>query len=339
MTDMRLQQASAWLNNSLRLPVKMIKPLAGDASFRRYFRVHLPDVCYVLMDAPPEREDCHPFAAIDRQFVKSGIHAPAIIAEDFAQGFLLLEDFGDQLFLSAVNQENVDELYRLALQTLTRLQQIKSIANYKLPVFDSAMMMREMMLFQDWFILNKLDYPLQAHEKTLLKETFEFIAAKIETFQYTCVHRDYHSRNLMILKSNELGILDFQDAVWGPVTYDAISLLKDCYISWPRDKVIDLLGYYHQMLVATGIVSDKTFSDFTAEFDWVGVQRHLKVVGIFSRLAIRDHKPGYLKDIPLAMRYLTEALNQFVELNDFNTWLREAILPVYQDVILATHVL
>lgn len=339
MTDLRLQQASAWLNNTLRLPVKTIKPLAGDASFRRYFRVHLPDICYVLMDAPPEKEDCRPFAAIARQFIKSGIHAPAIIAEDFSQGFLLLEDFGDHLFLSAVNQGQADELYKLALQTLIRLQHIKSIEHYKLPVFDQAMMMREMMLFQDWFITQQLDYTLQTHEKALLKDTFEHIATKIETFNYTCVHRDYHSRNLMVLNSNELGVLDFQDAVWGPITYDAISLLKDCYISWPRDKVIDWLGYYHQMLMSTGIIKDKTFSDFTIEFDWVGVQRHLKVVGIFSRLNLRDHKPGYLKDIPLAVRYLTEALNHFEELNEFNLWLRKTILPVYQDVMLAAHVL
>lgn len=339
MTDTRLQQASAWLTNSLRLPVSSIKPLAGDASFRRYFRVHLPDICYVLMDAPPEKEDCHPFVAIDEQFINSGIHAPAIIAKDFEQGFLLLEDFGDQLFLSVVNQDNVDELYRLALRTLTRLQQIKAILHYKLPPFDTALMMREMMLFYDWFLVNKLEYQLQPQEITLIQETFAFIAAKITTFQYTCVHRDYHSRNLMILDSGDLGILDFQDAVWGPVTYDAISLLKDCYISWPRDKVIDLLGYYHQLLVSAGVIGDKTFSDFTLEFDWVGVQRHLKVIGIFSRLAIRDHKVGFLKDIPLAMRYLTEALNQFAELDEFNVWLRKSILPIYQERILAAHVL
>ncbi|MFN7095970.1 MAG: aminoglycoside phosphotransferase family protein, partial [Gammaproteobacteria bacterium] len=167
--------------------------------------------------------------------------------------------------------------------------------------------------------------------------TFANIAAKIETFQYTCMHRDYHSRNLMILESNQLGVLDFQDAVWGPVTYDALSLLKDCYISWPRDKVLDLLGQYHQMLLSSAIISKQTFAEFITEFDWVGVQRHLKVIGIFSRLHLRDRKPGFLKDIPLAMRYLIEALSTFDELNEFNTWVSETILPIYQDVMLVSN--
>jgi len=328
MTDMRLQQAASWLNNTLRLPVAHIRPLAGDASFRRYFRVTIEsdNQCYVLMDAPPAQENCQPYVAIDRQFIKAGIHAPAIIEQDLTQGFLLLEDFGDGLLLSVLNEGNADKLYRQALQTLVRLQQIKTIEHYSLPVFDTAMQLREMMLFQDWFITQKLGYALQAHEQALLKNTFEKIASKIITCQYTCVHRDYHSRNLMLLAAGDLGVLDFQDAVSGPITYDAISLLKDCYIAWPRDKVVGWLGYYHQLLLSAGMVGEQTFSDFMAEFDWVGIQRHMKVIGIFSRLDLRDHKPGYLKDIPLAMQYLIDALSYFDEMSDFREWLMHILL-------------
>lgn len=332
MTDIRQQEAANWLSNSLRLPVIQIKPLAGDASFRRYFRISLPDGCLVLMDAPPTKENCRPYIAVGQQLLKSGIKVPAIMAEDMDKGFLLLEDFGDQLFLTALKPDNIDSLYRQALQTLVRLQQIKAVERYELPVFNHAMMMQEMQLFQDWFVEGKLEYKLQPKEKNLLQQTFTLIAEKIAGFQYTCVHRDYHSRNLMVLKSGDLGVLDFQDAVYGPITYDAVSLLKDCYIALSRDKVLDMLGYYHQLLSAANIIKNQTLHDFAQEFDWVGLQRHLKVIGIFARLDMRDHKLGYLKDIPLAMQYLIDGLSNFSELNEFSNWLKKTLLPVYEEV-------
>ena len=333
MTDTRQQEAASWLNNTLGLPVTKIEPLAGDASFRRYFRVYLPDGCLVLMDAPPAKENCKPYLAIGAELLKHRIHTPTIIAENLEQGFLLLEDFGDQLFLTALKKEdNTKKLYHKALQTLVKLQQIKTVTHHQLPVFDTAMMLREMQLFSDWFIEGKLEYKLQEKEKKLLLNSFKLIADKIESFQYTCVHRDYHSRNLMLLESGELGVLDFQDAVLGPITYDAISLLKDCYIDLSRDKVLDLLGYYHHLLGEVKLIDNQSFYDFTNEFDWVGIQRHLKVVGIFSRLDLRDHKTGYLKDIPLAMRYLMEALNEFSELKELSTWIKTTIYPLYEEI-------
>ncbi|MBY0544765.1 MAG: phosphotransferase [Gammaproteobacteria bacterium] len=321
MTDLRLQQANSWLTNSLRLPITQLKPIAGDASFRRYFRVYLPNESYILMDAPPSHENCKPYITIGRELLKHNIHVPRIFYDNLEQGFLLLEDLGDKSFFSALKIDNVDLLYRQALEVLVKIQKITYISNYDLPKFDESMMMREMMLFQEWFIEGLLKHPLNATEKNLLAKTFQQIAEKIASFQQCCVHRDYHSRNLMVLPSGDLGVLDFQDAVWGPITYDAISLLKDCYISWPRDKILDLLGYYHHLLSSAQIIEGNTFSDFINEFDWVGIQRHIKVIGIFSRLHLRDHKSAYLNDIPLAMRYLVDALNPFQDLNDFRIWL------------------
>lgn len=330
MADMRLQLLNDWLANSLRLPVKSVKPVAGDASFRRYFRVTLPDITYIAMDAPPEKEKCQPFIAIGQEFRSAGIHTPAIIKQNTEKGFLLLEDFGNELFLTALNETNTDSLYRLALAILPRIQKITQIKNYSLPRFDEKTMLREMQLFEDWFIKGLLAYPITPAESANLQHAMQIIANKISTFTYTCMHRDYHSRNLMLLANKELGILDFQDAVYGPAVYDAVSLLKDCYIAWPREKIITWLGYYHKLLINAAIIpSTITFDQLLQEFDWVGIQRHLKVAGIFSRLYLRDGKASYLKDIPLAIRYLMTALQDFPQLAELTAWLQENILPLY----------
>jgi aminoglycoside/choline kinase family phosphotransferase len=213
-----------------------------------------------------------------------------------------------------------------------RLQQIKRIEGYTLPQFDKALMLREMKLFTDWFLKGKLGLTLSPAEQDLIEHTFNIIADRIERQPYLCVHRDYHARNLMLLDDAQIGILDFQDAVWGPMTYDIISLLKDCYVVWPRDKVVDLVGYYHQLASAAGVIPSQTFTDFLRDFDWMGIQRHIKVIGIFSRLNLRDKKSGYLKDIPVAMQYLTDALGQFGEFAHFNNWMQARVMPIYQEV-------
>jgi hypothetical protein len=323
----RFLQLSNWLGASLRLPVQSIQPLAGDASFRHYYRATLPNMSYIVMDAPPDKEDCKPFIAIDAEFIKAGVHAPAIIASNLTDGFLLLEDFGNTLLFAALNETSVDSLYRQAIHALIKLQSITSIKDYQLPPFDAAHMQREMQLFTDWFVEKELNITLSGQERQLIQQTFTTIIQRIEAQPYTCVHRDYHSRNLMILADGDLGILDFQDAVWGPITYDLISLLKDCYIVWPRTKVLELVGYYHHLATAHGMLHNQSLTAFIADFDWVGIQRHLKVIGIFSRLHLRDHKPGYLKDIPTAMKYLIEALELFDEFTDFCQWLKVRIIP------------
>ncbi len=331
MTE-RFEQLSTWLTGRLGLPITALTPLAGDASFRRYYRAELPNIHYIVMDAPPVKESCGPFVAIATEFSKAGVHAPQIIAQDLEQGFLLLEDMGNTLLLSALDHTTATPLYRLALQTLIRIQHVKKIAGYTLPAFDRAFMYQEMQLFVDWFLKGMLNINLTPQEQTLIDQTFATIAARIESQPYLCVHRDYHSRNLMLLNTGEIGVLDFQDAVWGPVTYDIISLLKDCYIVWPRDKIVDLVGYYHQLARTAGIIHDQSLTDFLSDFDWMGIQRHLKVIGIFSRLNLRDHKPGYLNDIPIAMNYLLDALSQFDELALFQQWLQKRVIPIYQDV-------
>lgn len=328
----RFLQLSNWLGASLRLPVQSIQPLAGDASFRHYYRVSVPDMTYILMDAPPEKEDCKPFIAIDAEFIKAGVHAPAIIASNLTDGFLLLEDFGNTLLLSALNDTSADSLYRQAIHVLVKLQAITSIKDYHLPPFDAAHMLREMQLFTEWFIEQELNLTLSGQEQQLIQQTFATIIQRIEKQPYTCVHRDYHSRNLMVLADGDLGVLDFQDAVWGPITYDLISLLKDCYTVCPRTQMLELVGYYHHLATAHGILREKNLSEFIDDFDWVGIQRHLKVIGIFSRLHLRDHKPGYLKDIPTAMRYLMEGLELFDEFTDFRQWLKLRIIPAMHAV-------
>ena len=320
-TDLRLHAASSWLTEGLRLPVLSIHPLAGDASFRRYFRVYLPDTCYILMDAPPDRENTHAFIAINGHLQTAHITSPNMIATNVREGFLLLEDFGDTLFSSHLNEDNADSRYHSALQTLVKIQHLGDLTEYPLPRFDKAMMLKEMHLFTEWFVIPTRQQPLSEGELTLIRQTFERIADKIEQFPYCFVHRDYHSRNLMILANQHIGVLDFQDAVWGSLTYDVVSLLKDCYLEWPRARVLHWLSEYHHMLMATDHFPQLSFDDLLTQFEWVGIQRHLKVMGIFSRLHLRDHKSAYLKHIPLTKRYLLDALSGIDELTAFGTWL------------------
>ena len=310
----RLAQLEHWLKHGLGLPAYEIAPASADASFRRYFRLSFGGETRIVMDAPPEHEDCRPFVRIARLLHGIGLHVPLIHAEDLAQGFLLLEDLGDTAYLSVLDEGSVDRLYGDAMTALARLQAAWPESE-ALPPYDAALLQREMALFPDWYLHTHLDLQLGESEQRVLHKAFALLTEQALAQPRVAVHRDYHSRNLMVHTRNP-GIIDFQDAVLGPVTYDLVSLLRDCYVRWPRERVTAWAMAYHDMAVEQGILRERQEERFLQWFDWMGVQRHLKASGIFARLNHRDGKPGYLKDIPRTLGYITEVAGEYRELAD-----------------------
>ncbi|KTC99078.1 putative phosphotransferase [Legionella geestiana] len=314
-----------WLIETLSTNDLTFAPLTGDASFRRYFRVNCRGSSYMAMDAPPQREALMPFLSIAALLHQGGVRAPLIHASDTQQGFALLEDFGDTLMLSVLNASNVDTLYAAAFDILHRLQTINA-SMLEIPVFDSALLLQELALFRDWFVTKLLKRTLSSEENLLITQTFQTLANAVSRQPRVLTHRDYHSRNLMVLATEssqpELGVIDFQDMVYGPWTYDAVSLLKDCYIQWPLEQVESLALAYYAGLPEALKTSE---SVFLKDFALCGLQRHLKVLGIFSRLSLRDNKPRYLSDLPLVLDYTLAALEGMDEFSDFYRWMRTEI--------------
>ncbi|WP_454784447.1 aminoglycoside phosphotransferase family protein [Legionella sp. WA2024007413] len=305
-----------WLIDTLKLEDFQLTPLAGDASFRRYFRLKYNGITQVVMDAPPGKEDLKPFIYIAQTLEKVEVQTPKILATNLADGFLLLSDLGDQLLLNALHSENVDEHYYHAINTLFKIQNCSSY-NPTLAQFDKAHMLKEMSLCSEWFFKAYLDLQLTQDEHSLVQQTMDWIATEVALQPLTFIHRDYHSRNLMLLQNeveSTLGVIDFQDAMIGPFTYDLVSLLKDCYISWPRSKVLEWVEFFYAQSTLT---KDYSLPEFIRAFDLCGLQRHLKVLGIFSRLHLRDNKPGYLKDLPLTFKYVLECTEIYKELHSF----------------------
>lgn len=308
LTDTRLVAITKWLRAHIDAPFT-ISPITGDASFRRYFRVHLgqsvPAInnasTAIVMDAPPPFERIEPFYSLCTQLFNAGVHVPTLHAADNAQGFLLLSDFGDEQMLNHLNTDSVDTLYESALVSLNHMQHAtKGIC---VPEYDNTLLMAEMHLFTDWLLDTHLGIQLTEQEKKNIHICFNALSQSALEQPKTFVHRDYHSRNLMITLNGNLGIIDFQDAVRGPITYDAVSLLKDCYILWPENKVDEWLTTYYTLLKTHGSV-DVPLTTFKQWFDLMGVQRHLKASGIFARLYHRDNKTGYLADIPNTLGYI-----------------------------------
>ena len=321
--DKRLEQLTAWVEQGLRITGGHIAPASSDASFRRYFRVTLPDRSYIVMDAPPEKEDCGPFINISAAMAHSGLNVPVVLEQDLAQGFLLLTDLGHQQYLSSLNETTVDHLYGDAIAALVQLQAHGEVSEGLLPRYDHALLMREMLLFQEWFLEKHLQITLNEEQQRELDEVLEWLAQQALQQPYVWVHRDYHSRNLMVTKERNPGVLDFQDAVIGPVSYDLVSLLKDCYIAWPRERVEAWVESYRQQAIAAGVNAGESLEQLLHWFDVMGVQRHLKVLGIFARLNIRDGKPGYLQDIPRIMEYVLEVVRRAPQLQSLRRLLEE----------------
>ncbi|HEY0563895.1 MAG TPA: phosphotransferase [Methylophilus sp.] len=308
----RKQQLEAWLQQVLANQAFTLTTASADASFRRYFRVHLPEQTLIAMDAPPPQEDCTPFVQVAKIMAEAGLNVPNVIAQDLVNGYLLLSDLGDTTYLAELNASNANQLYGDAAQALIKLQ-LASQPNV-LPNYDAALLTREMQLFPDWYIAKHLNITLSNEQQVSLQQTFSLLNQNILAQTQVYVHRDYHSRNLMITQDNNPGVLDFQDAVYGAITYDLVSLLKDAYIAWDEEVMMDWVVRYWQQAKKAGLAVPADFGEFYRDFEWMGAQRHIKVLGIFARLSHRDGKDGYLKDMPLVMQYLRKVCERYVEL-------------------------
>lgn len=328
--DTRQQALHNWLSSTLQKPFQLI-PVVGDASFRRYFRVQLQDSSLIAMDSPPEKEDCKPFIQLAHRLGQLNLQVPQILAADENEGYLLISDLGDQLYHYNLNSENADSLYRNALRDLVIIHSDYRGAMDTLPAFGWQAMLNELTLFTEWFLQKYLELNLSENNLNLLQQTYNTLLKSATEQPQTFVHRDYHSRNLMILPDNQVGILDFQDAVIGPITYDLVSLIRDCYIDWPLAQVHTwALAFYHDLKQAN-IISDVDEKTFMRWFDLMGIQRHLKAIFIFARKYLRDNNDFYLQFIPRALNYVNEVCTHYPELNDFQQLMQKTILPAWQN--------
>jgi hypothetical protein len=296
-------------------PLLEFSPASADASFRRYFRAVTASGSHVVMDAPPSHEDCRPYLHVARLFRAAGANTPEIQAENLAEGFLLLSDFGNTTYLMALSDKTADGLYRDANAELVKIQAASRPA--ALPDYDAELLLREMRLFPDWYLARHLQIQLTPEQQATLDATFQAILANNLAQPRVYVHRDWHSRNLMVTERDNPGVLDFQDAVYGPITYDLVSIYKDAYISWDEERVLDWVIRYWQAARQAGLPVQDDFGAFYRDYEWMGVQRHIKVLGIFARLYHRDGKAGYLKDMPLVMGYLRKACERYAGLHPF----------------------
>ena len=310
-----------WLDSISAHKLTDIRPASADASFRRYFRVTDSNTgkTLIVMDAPPEKEDCEPFIHITRLLRSVNVNAPDIITMDLEQGFLLMDDLGNRQYLDHLDESSSNDLYSDALMALVNMQRIQD----HLPPYDKQRLRDEMGLFEPWYLNRHLGIRLDDQQKSVLDSIYDLLIESALEQPQVFVHRDYHSRNLMLVDENNPGVIDYQDAVIGPVTYDLVSLFKDCYIEWPRNKVEHWLDQYLQL---TPIELPVDRIQFIRWFDLMGVQRHLKVLGIFARLNYRDGKSQYLDDLPLTLKYVVDACNQYQELKPLLNLLESTVL-------------
>lgn len=316
-----------------------VQPLSGDAGFRQYFRINnFPDLLAVY--APTEQIDSQKFIDLVVYLREEGIHAPQVFEYDLQKGFLLIENFGDTLLLSVLNSETADTYYGESLLTLLRLQQSPAKSEL-IPPYNEAALRKEMELFPEWFVSKLLGHDLTDAEHALLEDTFKLLISNADEQPHVFVHRDYHSRNLIVRKVGPPGVIDFQDAVWGPITYDLVSLLKDCYVRWPSSRVNQWVRAYGSMIASAGLMLPVSENQFQRWFDLMGLQRHLKVLGIFARLFLRDNKSAYLNDLPLVLRYVLETTENYSELKPIHNWIKSTLVPLceqqswYQDYLQA----
>ncbi len=299
--DKRLEQLTHWIQKDW--PEATIEVASADASFRRYFRIRHDGQTSIAMDAPPAHEDCTPFIDVTRRLRSAGVHAPEIIKQDLQQGFLLLEDFGSVPYLDKLNEQTADQLYADALAMLIKIQQADTTG---LPEYDDDLLQAEMKLMPEWFLQKHLGITPDTEQQKIIDRTFAVISAAVAQQAQVFVHRDYHSRNLMLTDKDNPGVIDYQDAVLGPITYDLVSLLRDCYIAWPVDRLKTWVLDFKQQAEAAGLMPPVPEATFIQWFDYMGLQRHIKVLGIFARLNHRDGKTNYLNDLPLTLHYVMQ---------------------------------
>jgi aminoglycoside/choline kinase family phosphotransferase len=325
-SDSRLEVLTRWVREDLGFTDGRIEPASADASFRRYFRVTRGAESYIVMDAPPEREPLEPFVRVARSLLGLGLNVPVVLACDMGRGLLLLSDLGTRQYLEQLAAgRDVDRLYGDALAALVRLQTRGAESARGLPTYDRDMLHREMELMPEWFLGRHLEAPPDPGARAMLDRLFDLLSRSALSQPATFVHRDYHSRNLLVTDEGNPGVLDFQDAVRGAVTYDAVSLLKDCYISWPVERVHGWLLDYRRSLIDAGFALAAGEGEFIRWFDLMGLQRHIKVLGIFARLFYRDGKAGYLKDLPRVLAYTREAAALYPETAEFAGYIADQV--------------
>jgi aminoglycoside/choline kinase family phosphotransferase len=318
MIDSRLDTLRNWLKGlepRWQLDLLTLTPASADASFRRYFRIESKNLDFptlIVMDAPPQHEPLDAFIKVDLLLENAGLNVPQILEKNLAEGFLLLNDLGTKTYLAELNHDSADRLYKDATHALIQMQ-LASKPNV-LPNYDEALLQRELDLFPEWYLQKHLNIQLTDLQNTQVKQAFALIIKNNLAQAKVYVHRDYHSRNLMVTEKNNPGVIDFQDAVYGPITYDASSLWRDAYIAWPEERVIDWAIKFWEEGRQAGLPVPNDFGQFYRDFEWMGLQRHLKVLGIFARLFHRDGKDGYLKDIPLVLEYAIATANRYIEL-------------------------
>lgn len=337
--DKRLQELENWVRAQMfsdNVQATSVSPLAmvsGDASFRRYFRTQVEfseanPQHLIAVDAPPEKEDNPSFVRIAEGFKAQGVNVPDIFAADFQQGFMLQSDFGDTLLLAVLTPDNVNQFYDRALSDLVILQQATFVD--PLPPYDDGLLMREMQLFPDWLLGKYLNINMSEDIRTMLADAFQYLRDQALAQPQVSVHRDYHARNIMVLdggSGNNLGYIDFQDAVRGPITYDLVSLVRDCYARWPRDQVSQWIVSFQEKLTTCGLISPVSEAQFRHWVDTMGAQRHIKAAGIFARLYLRDGKAGYLKDIPRTVNYIREEVAEIAALQGLADFIDASVVP------------
>jgi N-acetylmuramate 1-kinase len=329
-SDSRLAALTQWVVDDLGFAGGLIAPASVDASFRRYFRLTRDADTYIVMDAPPAKEDVGPFVKVAKLLAGIDVNVPLILARDLERGFLLLSDLGSRQYLDELTAQGAaDRLYADALASLHKMQTADAGLSRTLPRYDRTLLVNEMELMPEWFLRRHLGLSIELHERAMLDRLFESLVGSAAAQPVCFVHRDYHSRNLLLCAENNPGVLDFQDAVWGPITYDLASLLKDCYIAWPPSQVRAWALNYREQLLEAGVSLPGNAAQFMRWFDLMGLQRHIKVLGIFSRLYYRDGKPQYLRDLPRVLQYTKDAAAAYGETAEFAAFIAARIEPQF----------
>lgn len=322
----RQAQLHTWLSEACGLSDFTLSNVAGDASFRRYFRVERAgQPSLIAMDAPPEKENSAPFLDVSNRLAATGVHVPAVQASDLTQGFILLEDLGDALYQPALTAQHVDQLYGDAIAALLQFQQAGDSTG--LPEYDRTLLRNEIGLFPEWLLARHLNIALSVEQHAALEQVFELLVESALAQPQVLVHRDYHSRNLLKLADRNPGIIDYQDAVLGPISYDLVSLLRDCYIRWEPEQVAQWRDAYVAEALEKGLLNAEQAEQFPRWFDLMGAQRHLKAAGIFARLWHRDGKPGYLADVPRTLGYIVDLGEAYPELSPLVALIKQQVLP------------
>ena len=332
MEDKREVALQAWCEAQTGVPQPTLEVVSGDASFRRYFRATNGKNSLIAVDCPPGKEPMKPFLAVAEAYADAGVTVPEIIAADAEQGFMLQSDFGQILLLSKLHPRNARQYYQQALTALPDIMSVRRTELGELPAFDKALLERELSLFKDWLLQTHMALDWSSEDEQIWQKFSQQLINNALDQPQVGVHRDFHSRNLMLLDDDRIGVIDFQDAVLGPVTYDAVSLLRDCYIEWPDDLVNELSqGLRQQLVESNQLAAQVEPQQWQQWFDWMGLQRHTKAAGIFARLAHRDHKSGYLQDVPRTLGYLQRVSANYPELSDYNQWLENRVIPAWKE--------